>query len=303
MIEQRIGRGLLLATRAALDTKEVGFGETRVVRNITLCNTHTEDVAVTIVSVHDGIEIKILDKLLVPAAITDRMVPSQRGANTVTISLEGLVMEAGERIEGFASTDNAVHYFISGKEGVEAILSVLEADLAAIAGTINDLVESDFTPESWAAVTAAEAMPGKTRAQIFAKTNALTEAHYFLIGQTAANALAASKATVEGLTEADYTAVTWAEVETALALPETTNEEVLAKETAIDAAVAGLITVIAADDLQTAKDAAGALTESDYTEASWADLETALALPETTDAEVVTKTTAINNAIAALVTV
>lgn len=54
-------------------------------------------------------------------------------------------------------------------------------------------------------------------------------------------------------------------------------------------------------DLDTAKDNAEALTNTDYTVASWENLISALALPESTNTEVVDKTTAITNAIAALV--
>ncbi len=53
--------------------------------------------------------------------------------------------------------------------------------------------------------------------------------------------------------------------------------------------------------LDAAKEAAGKKTEADYTIASWNVLTDALALPEATNAEVLTKTTAINNAIAGLV--
>lgn len=53
--------------------------------------------------------------------------------------------------------------------------------------------------------------------------------------------------------------------------------------------------------LADAKDAAGKLTEAHYTADSYKNLKTALALPETTDAEVVAKTTDINKAIGGLV--
>ncbi|WP_214044523.1 fibronectin type III domain-containing protein, partial [Methanomethylovorans sp.] len=56
-------------------------------------------------------------------------------------------------------------------------------------------------------------------------------------------------------------------------------------------------------NLTTAKNTAAALTEGNYTASTWSDLTTALALAETTNAEVITKTTAINDAIAGLITV
>ncbi|HCC08074.1 MAG TPA: hypothetical protein DEP72_07975 [Clostridiales bacterium] len=91
----------------------------------------------------------------------------------------------------------------------------------------------------------------------------------------------------------DYSAVT-----TALALPETTNTEITAKTTAINNAIAGLITVVANTNLTTAKTAETALLSTDYVD--YSAVTTALALPETTNTEVVAKTTAINNAIAGL---
>jgi len=53
--------------------------------------------------------------------------------------------------------------------------------------------------------------------------------------------------------------------------------------------------------LDTAISAAGALTSTNYTIASWGALAEALALPATTNAEIITKTTAVNDAISRLV--
>jgi len=112
--------------------------------------------------------------------------------------------------------------------------------------------------------------------------------------------LSDAEAAAGALTEVDYTVATRGDLTTALALAETTLTEITTKTTTINDAIAALVFAGQAD-LDTATTAAGLLTESDYTVATRGDLTTALALAETTNAEVVTKTTAINDAIAALV--
>ena len=112
--------------------------------------------------------------------------------------------------------------------------------------------------------------------------------------------LTAYEAALAAVTEADYTEASWATYQEVVAANvvtvENTQAEVDAAEAAITAAQAYLVFEGKAG-LDTAKGTAAGLTEADYTAASWADLTTALALPETTNAEVVTKTTAINSAI------
>ena len=54
-------------------------------------------------------------------------------------------------------------------------------------------------------------------------------------------------------------------------------------------------------NLQAAKTAAAGKQETDYTEATWSNLQTALGLAEGTDQEKISKTTAINSAVAGLV--
>jgi hypothetical protein len=117
---------------------------------------------------------------------------------------------------------------------------------------------------------------------------------------TLATALNTAVAAAGALTQTDYTAGTWTTLQTALALPATTNAEVVAKTAAINAALAALEFAGQAA-LNTAVAAAGALTQTDYTAGTWTTLQTALALPATTNAEIVAKTAAINAAISGLV--
>jgi hypothetical protein len=108
----------------------------------------------------------------------------------------------------------------------------------------------------------------------------------------------------EALTEADYTADSWAALQTALTdnvvTEDNTQEEVDAATAAINEAADALV-FENQEDLDNAKLAVADLTEADYTAESWAAIGTALALPETTNAEVGAKTLALGTAAADLV--
>jgi hypothetical protein len=97
-----------------------------------------------------------------------------------------------------------------------------------------------------------------------------------------------------------YTAETEKAVTDAQALPETTDQEKIAKTTAINSAVAGLVFQVDAELVAAKATIPADLTV--YTTASAEAVTVANALPETTDQEKVTKTSAINDAVAGLVT-
>ena len=122
----------------------------------------------------------------------------------------------------------------------------------------------------------------------------------YLVVEEGLNGLEAAKASAANKVQADYTADSWALLTAALALPETTDDEIAAKTAAINNAL-GALEFAGAADLAAAKTAAAGKVQSQYTAASWAVLTGALAMPETTQAEIVAKSSAINNAIAALV--
>jgi hypothetical protein len=172
------------------------------------------------------------------------------------------------------------------------------------------LTEADYTSGSWTAYTNAiaaaitvEADAGATQTQIDDAAALIGTTKSALVFAGLAD-LNAAKDAANALTEADYTAGSWSDLTTALALPETTNAEVVTKTGAINAAIAALVFAGQAA-LDAAKALAAGKVEAEYTALSWAafqdDLATALALPETTNAEMVAKTTAINDAIALLV--
>jgi hypothetical protein len=179
------------------------------------------------------------------------------------------------------------------------------AKKAEIDALITGLNPSDYTSDSWAAVTTA-VTAAKAAVDALTAVAAVNAYDYSAVInaisglKTTDTALADAKTAAAALTQADYTATSWSALTTALALPESDNAEKAAKTTAIDNAITALVFAGAAD-LATAKTAAAALTQADYTASTWAALTTALALPETTNVEITAKTTAINNAIMGLV--
>lgn len=164
------------------------------------------------------------------------------------------------------------------------------------------LVSAHYT--DYTAVTAALALPETTNAEVLAKTTALNDAMGALvfIGEAALEeAVIAANSTVE----LDHTPASWIlflEARTnALALPETTNAEMLAKTIALNTAIAGLVTVVDNTLLLLAISPTTSLVQANYTVDSWTALSTALALPETSNALVIEKTEAINTAFETLV--
>ena len=178
-----------------------------------------------------------------------------------------------------------------------AIAGLVFAGQAALDAAITAeglLTAADYT--DYSAVTTALALPETTNTEIVAKTTAINTAIAGLVfaGQAALDTAKTAESALLSTDYVDYSAVT-----TALALPETTNAEVVTKTTAINTAIAGLVPVGVDAALQAAKDAEAALTSTDYVD--YSAVTTALALPETTNTEIVAKTTAINTAIAGLV--
>jgi len=109
------------------------------------------------------------------------------------------------------------------------------------------------------------------------------------------------------LTQSDYTSASWANYTSKITAAITVEGDPNSLQSVIDSAISNIskyksrLVFAGKADLNTAKASAAAKIEADYTPFSWAALVDALALPETTNAEVVAKTEAINAAIAALV--
>lgn len=104
--------------------------------------------------------------------------------------------------------------------------------------------------------------------------------------------------------EADYTEASWTTYQSVVlanvVTKNNTQEEVDTATSNITTAQGSLV-FAGKTALDAAKAVAGGLTESTYTIATWSVLTTALELPETTNALIVTKTTAITTAISNLV--
>ena len=135
-----------------------------------------------------------------------------------------------------------------------------------------------------------------TTVTLTSKLSALTAATSTLVDVATAN-LASAIANEALLTSTNY--VDYSAVTTALGMADGTTVEKIAKTVAINTAISNLVTVVDAN-LQAAKTAEGLLVSTNYVD--YSAVVTALALPETTDAEKIAKTTAINDAMAGLVT-
>ena len=196
--------------------------------------------------------------------------------------------------------DGAVTSISTSKNNLISLANQTALDNAKTAAAA--LVQVDYTEGSWVSLTTAVALPETTNAEIMAKTTAIANAIANLVTTANQTTLDSAKTAAAALVQVDYTAGSWGNLTTALALTEATNAEIVAKATAITNAIANLVTTANQTALDNQKTAAAVLVQADYTAGSWANLTTALALPETTNTEVVAKTTAITDAIANLVT-
>ncbi len=104
MANLRLGRGTLTAVAATnIDSHAVPVGQQRVVKALTICNRTTTQQDVTLT--FDG------------TYILDRYpLPGRPGENTVTIPFVDQIMNAGERIQGWAGNPAAVDFYLSGIE-------------------------------------------------------------------------------------------------------------------------------------------------------------------------------------------
>ena len=196
--------------------------------------------------------------------------------------------------------------------------------LNAMIAVAEGLDKSDYTADSWEAVEAALEEAKKVEPRLPAEWNQtnvvdkaaekLVLAMSRLVGVEKANyaAVDAAIAKAETLTEADYTADSWAAVEAAINavvrdLPVSDQAKVDAMAKAINDAIDALVVEkanYAAVDAAIAK--AETLTEADYTADSWAAVEAAINavvrdLPVSDQAKVDAMAKAINDAIDALV--
>lgn len=106
MANLRLGNGTLTtAANTNIDYGPVPAGQQRMVKALTLCNRNSNTVRA--VSLRFGEEY----------VLANYAIPGYPGENTVTIPFMDQVMEAGERIRGWADGAN-VDFIISGREQV-----------------------------------------------------------------------------------------------------------------------------------------------------------------------------------------
>ena len=183
-------------------------------------------------------------------------------------------------------------------DAIKGLIFAGQADLDAAMENASFKIQGDYTTESWATLTSAKALPETTNALVVAKTNAINNSVKDLVFAGRAD-LDAAILNANSKVQGDYTAASWATLTSARALLETTNTLVVTKTTTMNNALKNLVFAGKAN-LDAAKANAATKVQSKYTVVSWTALTNALALPETTNTLMVTKTNAINNAISTL---
>ena len=212
--------------------------------------------------------------------------------------------------------DNATSALTTAIENlVENTTPPVNVDKTALNALIqqveNDYVESDYTAQSWEALQntltyAKNVMNSETATQavVDAAVTSLQDAISQLIGATESPSdiptmedLQALIAEAEGLTESDYTEASWLTLQDALDAAQAvadnadaTDAEIETAYSALQAAIDGLIDASGTDDpgdeaptlesLEALIAEAKALKQSDYTNDTWATLQTALATAE-----------------------
>ena|GEM_PF-3404602 len=181
---------------------------------------------------------------------------------------------------------------------IKNLVFVGQADLDKALNDANLKKQADYSITTWKVLADALLLPVTTNKLLEEKTlvinNALKNLEF--AGQADLDAV---KVTPNSKNKLDYTASSWTVLTNALVLPETTNALVVTKTTAINNALKNLV-FVGKENLDIAKANAATKLQSSYIPTSWTVLTNALALPETTNALVVAKTIAINNAITEL---
>lgn len=230
-----------------------------------------------------------------------------------------------ETVENYA---NAIYDAIYNLEEADANLTALDAAVKAADEKIAGVDTSTYTDDTWAAfeeaynaakdILAADPAPKYSeQADVDAATQALTDATAGLAKKGAYYGdLDAAVEVAKALNKDEYTAATWANLETALANAEGVDKNLTIDDqatvdnltNALNSAIDALkrFASYAALDEKIAE--AKALNKDDWTPETWANLETALANAEAVDrklseddqATVDNLTTALDNAIKAL---
>ncbi|MCD7756596.1 MAG: hypothetical protein LUH45_00245, partial [Clostridiales bacterium] len=185
---------------------------------------------------------------------------------TVTVKASGkngasLTDEAKSIVDGvvtldYAAADGTTYRVTISSDNyasniVTATYSVDTTALNTAIETAQALTESNYTADSWAtmqtalanATALAEATTGKTQDEVDEITAALTAAVDALVDITA---LTAAIEQAQGLTESNYTAESWAAVQTALTAAQTVAANASATQAEVDETAAALTAAVAA---------------------------------------------------------
>jgi hypothetical protein len=177
-----------------------------------------------------------------------------------------------------------------------ALVFAGQADLDAAEATAGDLIEADYTVDSWATLTAALGMDANTNAEVVAKAAAIDAAIAALVDISALTAAITAEVGADHetpvfvLTEADYTVDSWTAYSAAIAAAilveadaDATQEAVTDATALIASTKAALVDISALTAAITAEVGADhetpvfVLTEADYTADSWTAYSAAIA--------------------------
>ena len=160
------------------------------------------------------------------------------------------------------------------------------ANMTAYSTALSAVTESNYTIASWATyqgvVTANVVTEQNTQAEVDAATLAITTAQGSLILK---GNLTAYNSALAAVTESDYTTASWATYQTVVSANVVTDQDL---QTTIDAATLAITNSQTNDLIHTANmttyaAALAAVTESDYTTASWATYQTVVIANVVTD--------------------
>jgi Putative cell wall-binding domain len=167
---------------------------------------------------------------------------------------------------------------------VTSASEIIKTTLNTSIATAGALTKADYTATTWAAMqtklTAAQTVAASSLATQTKVYTAQTELDQAVANLVSIKALNTSIATAEALTEADYTATTWATMKTKLTAAATvvanadaTKTEVTTAQTELDEAVANLVSIKA---LNNSIATAQAKVEVEYTASSWSAMKAKL---------------------------
>lgn len=257
----------------------------------------TGDVTVTAAAVPIQVDKDALNALIAQVEAMDPSAYTEDSWNALAAQLAAAKAVAADETADQAAVDAAYDALLAA---VNAL--IIHGDMTALNALIAEAekkVETEYTPESWAAADLAAAIeaarvvandPNATQEDADAAAAALQAALDLLVARADKAALRAAIDEANALFESNYTPESWAasSIEEALANavavytdPNASQAEVDEAEAALRAAISALVPAADKTELNALIAKAEALDAADYTTGSWAALQQALTAAKT----------------------